>query len=225
MNATATVLHAPPMEDRILLHNIPWEVYEALRGCPRNRSIRFTYDRGRLELMSPSARHERLGSLAARFVQTWTLELNIPILSCGSMTLKRAILQRGLESDKCFYIQNEALVREREDIDLDVDPLPDLGIEIDITASSIERFPIYAALRVPELWHHDGETLRFYALGDDGQYHEIAHSIAFPQLTPQMLMDFLDRQYEVDETTLLRQFSQWVRETFLSDANSSGVPG
>ena len=46
---------------RVLLHNISWELYEQLRDDEANWGIRMAYDRGELELMSPSQRHEEIG--------------------------------------------------------------------------------------------------------------------------------------------------------------------
>jgi len=48
-----------PAEHRVILHNTSWETYERLmkeRG--ESRVPRFAYDRGELEIMSPSTEHE-----------------------------------------------------------------------------------------------------------------------------------------------------------------------
>ena len=52
------------------------------------------------------------------------------------MTCDRQDLARGLEPDQCYYIQNEGKVWGKDHIDLQIDPPPDLAIEIDITSSS-----------------------------------------------------------------------------------------
>ena len=49
--------------------------------------------------------------------------------------------------------------KDPDDIDLEVDPPPDLAIEIEITRSALDRIGIYGALRVPELWRFNGRTL------------------------------------------------------------------
>src|ERR671936_242335 len=49
-----------------------------------------------------------------------------------------------------FNVQHAAAVRGQNVIDLDVDPPPDMIIEIDISHPSLDKFPIYAALGVPE---------------------------------------------------------------------------
>lgn len=53
----ATVVSPP--EQRIVLDNITWDMYEQLLATNRDRSVpRFTYDRGRLEIMSQSFEKE-----------------------------------------------------------------------------------------------------------------------------------------------------------------------
>ena len=49
-------------------------------------------------------------------------------------------------------------------IDLTVDPPPDLIVEVDISHPSLDKFPIYASLGVPEVRRHNGDTLQFFRL-------------------------------------------------------------
>jgi Uma2 family endonuclease len=72
--------------------------------------IRLTYYRRRLEIMTPLAPHEKSDKLLENFVKLLTDELNFNICSLGSLTSKCQDLERGLEPDKCYYIQNEAVV-------------------------------------------------------------------------------------------------------------------
>jgi Uma2 family endonuclease len=73
-------------------------------------------------------------------------------------------LLRGIEPDECYYIQHAAVVRDRSEIDLHVDPAPDLGVEVDLTSSALDKQSIYAALGIVELWRYDGQTTCVYAL-------------------------------------------------------------
>jgi Uma2 family endonuclease len=51
-----------PAEHRIILHNTSWETYERLlEEREDSRVPRLAYDRGELEIMSPSSEHERVG--------------------------------------------------------------------------------------------------------------------------------------------------------------------
>ncbi|MEO8892528.1 MAG: Uma2 family endonuclease, partial [Coleofasciculaceae cyanobacterium] len=73
-------------------------------------------------------------------------------------------MKAGKEPDSCYYIQNEAQVRGKIELDFTVDPPPDLALEIDITSSSINQLEIYADLGIPEVWRYDGRTIHFYQL-------------------------------------------------------------
>ncbi|HEX5104221.1 MAG TPA: Uma2 family endonuclease [Pirellulaceae bacterium] len=206
-------LHAQPSSN-ILLDNISWETYETLlRDLEGERRFRITYDRGSLEIMTLSHEHEFSDELLNRYVHMLTFELDIPIHSGGSTTLRRRKRAKGLEPDKCYWIQNELLMRGKKMFDIEVDPPPDLAIEMEVTRSALNRMGIYAAIRVPEVWCYDGESLRVHVLGENGKYKESAKSLAFPFLPMKELERFLSKAGAQDETTLLRSFCKWVRET------------
>ncbi len=97
------------------------------------------------------------------------------------MTWLRQAKQVGLEPDNCFYFQNESKIRGKLQFDLNQGPPPDLALEIDVTSQSLDRFPIYARLGVPEIWCYDGGWLKVYHLQND-QYVEVQQSAIFPQL-------------------------------------------
>src|SRR3989304_8025833 len=118
-------------EQRVLLSGISWSTFESLVAESQNHGTRFTYDRGYLEMMSPAGEHERLKRLIGRMIEAATEELGIPISSASATTLKAEWEERGLEADESYYIANEPHVRGRDEIDLRVDPPPDLAIEVD----------------------------------------------------------------------------------------------
>ncbi len=195
----------------IVLYDISWQTYENLLAEVGNRSIRLTYNQGTLAIMSPSRIHERLKRLIGRMIEALTEELNIPISSAGSTTFRRESLAQGLEPDECYYIANEHRMRDRDDFDPATDPPPDLAVEVDITHDSADRMEIYAALGVPEIWRHDGESLEVYVLQPNGVYAVQPQSVSFPNLAVSELDAFLQRLHETDETTLIREFRMWVR--------------
>lgn len=73
-------------------------------------------------------------------------------------------------------------VRGKAEIDPNVDPPPDLIIEVDITSPSLPRSPIYARFGVPEVWRYDGERTLIYGL-QNSEYVELSESIALQILT------------------------------------------
>src|SRR5262249_50685099 len=128
---------------------------------------------------------------------------HIELDNAGSTTFKREDLARGFEPDSCFYVQNVERVKGRDQIDLTVDPSPDLVIEIDISSSSLDRFPIFANSGVPEVWRYDGTRLAIFALRA-GTYQEVAASAVFHGVTSQIISQFMAESKTLLHTAWLR---------------------
>lgn len=204
----------PPTDQRVVLHNVSWETYERLLADHADRSApRLTYDRGELEIMSPSAEHERLNRRVAQLVLAVAEEAGIEAEDLGSTTFRSEEAERGFEPDTCFYIQNEPAVRGKDRIDLTVDPPPDVVVEIDITSPSIHRLPIYARLGVPEVWRYDGTRFTICVLEGTG-YAEAATSAALPSLTGSALSELIEKSKSTGRTAWLREVRQWARGEF-----------
>jgi Uma2 family endonuclease len=201
----------PEVDERFVLWNVGWETYETFLKELEDRAIRLTFDGNHLELMSPSRRHEVFSYLLGRFIDALTLELNIDVVSGGSMTFKRKDLLRGLEPDECYWIKRESQVRDIRELNFEVDPPPDLVIEVDISRSSLNRQEIYARLGVPELWRYDGSTLCALVLHSTGVYRASDKSLAFPFLTVSEMAPFLAVGENISDTTRTRRFLEWVR--------------
>ena len=194
-----------PTEQRVVLRNVSWETYERLLKDHLDSSApRFTFDRGVLEIMSPSPEHESLNRRIALLVLAFAEEMGIESEDLSSTTFRREDLERGFEPDSCFYVQNEERVRGKDRIDLTVDPPPDLVIEVDIISSSINKLPIYARLRVPEVWRYDGEKLDILRLGEDGCV-VISESGAIPTLSSSVLTGLMGRSKSLRRTVWLRE--------------------
>lgn len=200
-------------ETRILIPNIRWEIFEAL-GASDCAGTRFAYDKGMLEIMSPSTEHEWFHRVLGRMVETMTEELNLPIFSAGSTTLKMPFEKRGIEPDECYYLAHEAQMRGKRDLDLSVDPPPDLAIEVDISRSSLNKLSIYAEVGAPEVWFYDGESLRVHRLEADGSYVQQDASPAFPFLDVKEVERFMEHIEQLGETGWIRAFRAWVKERY-----------
>jgi Uma2 family endonuclease len=118
-------------------------------------------------------------------------------------------MQRGLEADDCFYIENETAIRGKKRIDLDVDPPPDLALEIDITART--RFDTYQILGVKELWRFDGTGLEINVLeaGKYVQVEESPHFLGFP--LREVIPEYLQRSKTEGRNQMMKAFRLWVR--------------
>jgi Uma2 family endonuclease len=189
---------------------VTWREYEAFLQGLGERHYRHTYDRGVLEVMSPSNRHEWESRFLGRLVERMAEELGQEVVSLGSWTLRRPDLDRGIEPDNCYYLASEPRVRGRRDLDLTTDPPPDLAIEVDIANTSVPRTPVYAAIGVPELWRYDGAQMRFFTLAG-ADYQETPRSTAFPFLPPSKLEELLADDSGKSDSQLVREFAEWVR--------------
>lgn len=198
--------------DRILLHNISWQQFENLLvDLGDHRSARIAYDQGTLEIITPLPEHEYFKETISIAVQDIAEELNLDYESYGSTTWRREIKQAGLEPDNCFYFQNEAVIRGKLTFDLNQDPPPDLALEIDITNKSLDRFPIYARLDVPELWCYDNGELLIYLLTGD-RYLQTQRSLIFPQLAIRELPQVIEANRQQGRLALRRSVRAWVRQ-------------
>src|SRR5688500_14991742 len=81
------------------LDNVSWELYELLLRDVDHQNVRITYDQGRMVLMSPLPRHDKVKTLLGRFIEMASLERDVPISSFGSTTWKRQDVGKGLEAD------------------------------------------------------------------------------------------------------------------------------
>lgn len=142
-----------PTAQSVLLEGVSWVTYECLLAdFGDSHAARVAYDRGMLEIMSPSYAHEQLNTLVAMLVSLIATEMDSDFENAGSTTFKRADVERGFEPDSCFYLQHVAAIRGKRTIHLNTDPPPDLVVEIDLTHPSLDKLPIYATLGVPEVW-------------------------------------------------------------------------
>jgi Uma2 family endonuclease len=194
-----------PAETRTVLDNVRWETFLELADGRSGSVPRMTYDRGVLELMTPRRQHEQLGCLIGRMVETFSEVRGIEILSCASTTFKRMDLDRAFEPDESYYIAHADEIRPKDEVDLLLDPPPDLVIEVEITSSAIAKLKLFAAMGVPEVWRHDGTRLTMLARSGDG-YEPIASSIGLPGLTAATIDAFVARRFEMGETALIREF-------------------
>jgi len=189
----------------MVLENVRWETFVELSEQRRGSVPRMTFDEGVLELMSPRRQHENIGSLIGRLVETYTEVLNIEIQTVASTTFKRKDLQKAFEADESYYIEHAEQIRPKEEVDLTIDPPPDLVIEVEITSSAIQKLKLFAAMGVPEVWRHDGEHLEMFVL-EDRSYVPIETSHALPGLTVDLINSLVEQRFSLGETAIMRKF-------------------
>lgn len=217
--ATDTALLRPPeapaiqlpAEQRFVFDGMSWEKYLQIDELFGDRKVRLTFQRGMLEFMTVSHLHEIVKSILSYFLPVLMEEFGLKRKTSGAMTFRREDLNRGMEPDQCYYIENEPLVRGKDEIDLNVDPPPDLVVEIEVSRSALDRLEILAALGVPEVWCANGESLRILILDDNGEYREQADSDHFPSIRSADVAEFLRKRKQLDEESLIASFRDWVK--------------
>ena len=200
-----------PSGGTLLLRDIGWDEYEQLLDKLAGRAgLRVSYDQGRLQIMSPLPEHENVKGVIHDLARILSEELSIPLEILGSTTYRRELKAKGAEPDESFYVENAAAIIGKRKIDLNVDPPPDIVVEIDLTHESLSKFPIYAALGVPEIWHYNGEQAQVYNLVGDA-YVEATASRFFAVVSGELLAEFIARSKREGQSAALAAFRQRVR--------------
>ena len=197
------------------LEDISWDEYERLlEELSEWPGVRVSYDHGRVVIMSPTTEHEEYKDLILRIAHILAEELGVALEPRGSSTFKRRRLLKGAEPDASFYVKNAAAIVGKRRIDLSIDPPPDVVVEIDITSESLSKFPIYAALGVPEIWQYqyNGKQACIYHLVDE-DYVEASASRSFHSLTAQAITDYIEQSKTQGQSAALAAFRRWVRTT------------
>jgi Uma2 family endonuclease len=201
--------------ERLVLTGVEWADYEQLLDWrdDHRRTVRLTYDQGRLEIMVVSNFHERLRKVLALLIEAWLEETDGDDVPSGQLTHKREDLKRGFEPDECYYVQNWTKVAGLREIDFETDPPPDLTVEVEVSRSVLGRLPVFAAFNIPEVWRYDGERVTVLLLGPDGTYHESPTSRAVPNFPFADAPRFLGMAAALDQSfaTIGRQFRAWAR--------------
>ncbi len=199
-----------PVQQKVILRGVSWETYRRLVAeHQESGGTHFIYDEGNLEIMVLSSRHEEPNRTLGLLVELIAGELGIDFRQLGSTTFQREDLRKGFEADSAYYLAHASAVEGRE-VDPAVDPPPDLTIEVDVASPSLDRFPIFAAFGVPEVWRYDGSRVAIYLL-ESGRYMEAASSSALPPLTARMATSFLEERRHLGSTQWMRQVREWAR--------------
>ena len=208
----AAVDHLPPAAV-LALDNITWEEYEQITEDFEERpNIRVTYDQGKLEIVTTSRLHEFWKVMIAGMARIVCEEMRLNMEDYGGATWQKEELLKAVEADTCFYVSNAARVIGKDEIDISVDPPPDVMVEVDKANQSLNKFSIYAAFGGPEIWRCDVRRNRIQILELRGSvYIEIPSSRAFPVLTGAILVDFIARSRTDGQMAALSAFRHWIQ--------------
>ena len=215
----------------VILHRVPYRAYARLTGAWDNRHLKMAYHDGTLEVLSLRLyRHERASIRLRTLVTTVAQRLGLAYEGTGGTTFRRGgdgpFRGKGKEPDESFYFTSLGRISPRRGFDLDAgDPPPDLWVEVDGRLSRQGRWPVYAALGVPEVWSYRAgrETLRFLRLVE-GQYRPIDRSLALPVLTPALVLEALASGDGLFDSEWVRVLRGWVDRTIPTHPLDSRKP-
>lgn len=199
-----------PPETRTVIENVRWETYVALADDRRGSVPRITYDRSLMELMSPKKEHEKIKTLLGRLVAAYAEAMEIDIESVGSTTFRREDLDRGFEADEAFYITSADTIRAKDEIDLAIDPPPELIIEVEMTSSAIRKLELFAKLGIAEVWRHNGSRLSLFQLDGDG-YRQVDHSLLLPGFPVADAETVVRNRNSLGEVALIKTFRESIK--------------
>ena len=195
------------------LSNIGWEGYSKILKIRGEHSVpRMVYLDGSVFLMSPSFPHERFKKRLGIFVVEVVAGLKIPCVPAGSTTFRRRAKRGGVEGDQSFYFANEAKVRGKEALRLQVDPPPDLAIEVVWTHDAAAATEVYRRFKVPEVWIYGHDELSILRLQPSGNYARSEQSTALPMLTAAEIASWIGRPQTETETDWILDLRGWVAE-------------
>ena len=108
-------------------------------------------------------------------------------------------------------------MRGKSEIDLTVDPAPELVIEIDDTHSSLNKHTIFARIGVSEVWRWREGQITIYVL-IAGTYESHERSRLFPSLTAQILTELVAKSRTLRRPDWVREVRTWARQNPLSQS-------
>lgn len=197
--------------ERVYLQDVSWETYRQLvEDQMGKRGLRLTYDDGDLEIMVVSYKHGNYSSYLELIVAAVADIYEIDFVPAGATTFRGEKKKKGFEGDASFYFKNADAVRAKSEIDLSIDPPPELVVEVDITHGSLSKFPIFSALGVNEVWRFDGEKVVFYRLRTD-DYVTVAESLCLPNVKSETITELLFAAQQLKRSEWLKLVDESVK--------------
>lgn len=208
-----------PTEKRVTLSGVSWQAFEELLGeLGTERTARMTYDRGKLEMMTPLEEHDRCNRLIESLILVIADELYLKIQSLGSVLLTLPEVGRAIQPEGAYSL-SEVRLMKRAEMDMSRVAPPDLAVEIAINVGKLDRFSMYASMGVPELWFYlttvgddvlKGNLQIFQFQGD--RYVETANSRLFPTLPGKRILEFLEQSDTIGLAQALTVLRDWAKK-------------
>ena len=203
-----------PGDQCVVWDDVTWEHYSTMLRAKGDRTYpKMVYLDGSMWLMTSTLLHEFLKSRLGRIVNEVTTGNGIRCVHAGSTTFRRRKKKGGFEADQSYYLEHAPQLRNREEINLRLDPPPDLIIEVAYTHAVEAIIAICRRFRVPEMWICDAPRFRIFGLGPINRYAESLTSRWFPLLAAEEIHEWLHKPAEDDdETRWTLELRRWVAD-------------
>ena len=195
---------------------VTYDSYVRMREDRSNQHLRMAYNNGVLEIMSPEFCHVNGSRRIYNVILAYAAAFDVLCEPAGSTTFRAGVpgeqAGRGREADESFYIGDVVSeILNKESLDLAVDLPPSLWVEVDNRGSSKAKLPLYAGLRVPEVWRYRARRQRLWfgrLTGDT--YTPIDRSDVLPGLTPTLVLDLLVRNAKSPSSAWIKwMINEW----------------
>jgi Uma2 family endonuclease len=228
MSTATTALAAvdPGGDQWFVLQGVTWKGYVAINDAfvdPPN--LRMIYCDGRLTLLTESRKHGWYAERLSELVKFLAQELGIRWEDAASATYRKEEKKGGVEGDKTFYFADHAeLMKGDQNIDLDVQPPPDLAIEVEVSHSADDAIIVWGRLGVPEVWRFDPieEKFSFWLRREDGTYTRAEHGVAFPMLTTADILEQMELADRLGAGEWFARLGAWVRKVIVPRRGKGG---
>ena len=220
------VAQSLPPDMRLTLDGVSWGDYEDFCAASgEGQNLRIAYDGRSLEIMTTGPLHESLKDWMRVFVHEVTVGLKINCRGLGETTWTRPDVSRGLESDLCFYFDQEKLIAcDQEDVRQSNSvadyPNPDLAIEIDLSGSKIDRESIHAALKVSEIWRFHDQSVSIDRLTPSGTY-DVAKVSGFLPVSAAEITRWLIAENPRQQVTRTARLRDWIETDLMPRVDAS----
>jgi Uma2 family endonuclease len=201
------------IENRLhtVFFDVSWKTYlEIIEETPSRRNPKIFYNKGTLEIM-PLPEHDFIARLIDSIIDLLTDVSEIDYVNYGSSTQHNETSESGFEPDSSFYFGEKAKQMRYRERFLENDPPPDLVFEVDITHSSLGKFPLLAEFGVQEIWHYADSEIQILKL-ENNEYLPIQTSSIFRNLAGEILDEFINTSKSLEKNEWRKLVRTWARE-------------
>jgi Uma2 family endonuclease len=192
------LVEEPTQEKLVTLRDVSWEQFKGIEAQLKdNRNVRLSYLSGILEIMSPIGdKHEKVKSTLGLLLEAYMRVKGIRFYKRGGFTLEEPGYASGTPDESyCIGTDKET---------------PDIVIEIIITSGTINRKELYKPKKVPEVWFWKKNEMKIFRLTEQGEYEEVNRSGFFPDLDPNLLLQYIAMP---DQYDAVQEFERVIRHT------------